>query len=94
MALTQHTGQLNDRLHALHLPLNDDVEVLFLDLREEQEVNGSRVAGLGVLGDEFPKTLVDALGQERRVGGLQIERQHYEISWQTNMIHVPLSGTT
>ena len=72
--LAQHAGELDDGLHALDFAFDDLVEVFLLDLGEGQEVDGADVTGLGVLGDEFPETLVDALGQERRVGGLQIER--------------------
>lgn len=67
MSFTQYTSQLNDSLHALHLPLNDDIEVFLLDLGEQQEVDGSCVTGLGVFGDEWPEGLVDVLGQEWRV---------------------------
>ena len=67
MSLTEDTSQLNDSLHALHLSLNDNVEVLLLDIREGQEVDGTGVARLRVLRDEFPQALVEVLGQEGRV---------------------------
>lgn len=32
-------SEINDSLHALHLPLDHFIEVLFLDVREHEEVN-------------------------------------------------------
>ena len=94
MTFTDVTSKFDDGLHALDLALDHLIKVLLLDFGEGQEVDGADVAGLGVLGDEFPEALVDALGQERRVGGLQFEHQHYGRSWQTDMLHAPLSDTT
>ena len=71
MSLAQYTRQLNDGLHALDLPLDDDVEVLLLDLGEHKEVDGPGVAGLGILRDERPQALVDVLRQEGCIRGLQ-----------------------
>ena len=40
---TKYTRQLDDSLHTLYLAFDDFVEVLFLDLGETQEVDGSRI---------------------------------------------------
>lgn len=43
--------QFDDSLHPLHLPLNVDIKVLFLDFREHQEVNRARVPSSRIFGD-------------------------------------------
>ena len=66
MLFAQVPGELNDGLHALHLALDNLVEVLLLDLGEGQEVNGTGI-GFGVLRHEWLQALVDVLREERRV---------------------------
>lgn len=39
MTFSNITRELDDGLHPLDLSLNNGVEVLFLDIREEQEVH-------------------------------------------------------
>ena len=53
MPLTKDTSELDDGLHALDFPLDDLVEVLLLDIREEQEVHRTSITSRGILGDEF-----------------------------------------
>lgn len=71
MTLAHGSRELNDDLHALNLTFDRRVEVLLFHLWEQQEVNGTSIASLGILRDERPQGLVDVLGQERRVRRLK-----------------------
>lgn len=53
MTFTNVTRELDNGLHPLNLSFNNGIEVFFLNVGEEQEVNGSSITGRGVLGDKF-----------------------------------------
>lgn len=53
MPITDISCELDDDLHALHLPLYRLIEVFGIDFRKKQEMNGTRVY-VRILRNELP----------------------------------------
>ncbi len=71
MLCSQHTGEIDDGLHTLDLPLHDVIVIFLSSGREGQEMDGSGVlldvwVGRGV----WHETVVNVFGREGSEGGL------------------------
>jgi hypothetical protein len=70
MLFSNVSCKLDNSLHSFHFSFNVNIKVLFFDLREQEEMDRTRISSVRIFWDVVFEGLINIFCQERRIRGL------------------------